>query len=198
MDFASIKVPGVVLAGWNAWNMIKCFAPDSLSNYTQSCCCRQQQHRHTRLHRRLRLIPYPLLESVFRLAKTTAQAARFCSSFPASSSSSSLCRLLPSGSVFLWPIATNSSARQTALLSGNNHWHLCIQDSARRPSVAAELAGVPAVSQSESDPDAPLFAHWEQMNEGAQWSPPSGFMTFFPSDFLIKEKNKKYFFNFCL
>lgn len=86
-------------------------------------------------------------------------------------------------SSLLWPIAMNSNVRQTARLFGNNQWHSCIQDSARRPSVAAELAGVPAVSQSESDPDAPLFAQWEEMNEGAQWSrwkPTStnvGFMT---------------------
>lgn len=56
-----------------------------------------------------------------------------------------------------------------APLGGNNQRSSRIQDSARRPSAAAELAGVPAVSQSESDPDAPLFARRE-MNEDAQWS----------------------------
>lgn len=92
-----------------------------------------------------------------------------------------------------WPITMNSNVRQTAHLSGNNQWHSCIQDSARRPSVAAELAGVPAASQSESDPDAPLFAQSEEMNEDAQcsrWRPTStnvGSMTFF----LSPNKDKK-------
>lgn len=65
-------------------------------------------------------------------------------------------------------MAVNSAGRQTARLSGHNQRQPRVQDSARRPSVAAELAGVPAVSQSEGDADAPLFAQREGMNEGAK------------------------------
>lgn len=82
--------------------IIKCFALDSLSNYTQSALVLQTASGSAHL-----ATPTPpshsspLLETVFRLTKTTAKAARFFSSFTASSSSSSsLCRLLPSVSAF--------------------------------------------------------------------------------------------------
>lgn len=173
--------------------MIKCFAQDSLSNYTQSVLALQTASGSAYLATPTPLShSSPLLKIVFRLTKTRAKATRFGSSFTYSFSSSCLCLLLPSVSLTM-----NSNVRQTTRLSGNNQWHSWIQDSSRCPSVAAELAGVPAVSQSESDPDAPLFAQWEEMNEGAQWSrwkPTStivGFMTFFY--LIIKEKNK-----FCL
>lgn len=136
--------------------MIKCFAQDSLSNYTQSVLALQTASGSAYLATPTPLsLSSPLLKIVFRLTKTRAKATRFGSSFTYSFSSSCLGLLLPSVSL---TIAMNSNVRQTTRLSGNNQWHSWIQDSSRCPSVAAELAGVPAVSQSESDPDAPLFA----------------------------------------
>lgn len=100
----------------------------------------------------------PLWGIISRLTNTKAKALRF--------SSSSAFSFRPVYSLLSGRRRVPTSVRH-APLGGNNQRRSRIQDSARRPSVAAELAGVPAASQSESDPNAPLFARRE-MNEDAQ------------------------------